>query len=56
MYQTYDLIDNPDAEGEAKYRHSRVILYSTWIMTLIISFLLFMVFMNFIIAVISDQY
>jgi len=54
MWQTYDLIDNPDESSDTKYRHSYSILMVTWIIFLCSSFILFMVFMNFIIAVIDD--
>ena len=56
MYQTYDVIKDPDAEGDAKYRHSFTIMMFTWFIFILSIVMLFMVFMNFIIAVIGESY
>ena len=56
MYQTYDIIIDEDAEDDSKYKHSLVILMVTWLIFLMTALMLTMVFMNFIIAVISDAY
>ena len=55
-FETYDIIADPDLEGDAKYKHSLVIVIFTWIMFVLNTFVLFMVFMNFIIAVIGESY
>jgi len=56
MYQTYDLIKDPNAEGDDKYIHSYTLVMFTWFIFIISIFMLFMVFMNFIIAVIGESY
>lgn len=55
-YETFDIIDNPELEGDAKYRHSYIILIVTFMLWALGIFFLFMIFMNFIIAVIADSY
>jgi hypothetical protein len=53
---TFDIIVNPNAVGDDKYRFHKSIVYFTWILYLMSIFYLFMIFMNFIIAVIGDSY
>ena len=55
-YEGFDLIDDPDAEDDSKYRHSYIIVIFTFIIFLICCFFMFMIFMNFIIAVIGQSY
>ena len=55
--QGFDLITDPDAETEdEKYRYSRLVMNSTVVIFIICCFYMFIIFMNFIIAVISDTY
>ena len=56
-YQTFDMIDVEHEGGQPyKYRHSIVILHFTFFIWVMSIFFLFMIFMNFIIAVIGDSY
>lgn len=42
--------------GKEEYKHSKLIVYFTFFIWCISNFFLFMVFMNFIIAVIGESY
>lgn len=55
-FQGFDVIDNPEAEGDEKYRHSYLIICFTYVLWGFSVFFTSMIFMNFIIAVISDTY
>jgi len=55
-YQGFDIIDHPELEGDAKYRHSRLIMIFTFFVFILCVFFMFMIFMNFIIAVIGESY
>lgn len=54
--ETFDTINDASLEGDDKYDHSFLIVIFTWVMFLVNTFILFMVFMNFIIAVIGESY
>ena len=54
--QSFDIIEERNADGSIAWRHSRGILYFTWIIWFLSCFILFMIFMNFIISVIGDTY
>ena len=56
MKEGFDLIQNPDAEGDDRYEHSFVIVLFTFAFFLICCFYMFMIFMNFMIAVIGESY
>ena len=49
--ETFDI-----TEEDGVYRHSKLIVYFTWFLFVVSIFYLFMIFMNFIIAVIGDSY
>ena len=55
-YQGFDIIDFPEESGDSMYRHSYKITVFTFVLWGIGIFFLFMIFMNFIIAVIGDSY
>jgi len=50
----FDIMDEID--GELVFRHSRLIMMFTVVVWIITVFFLFMIFMNFIIAVIGESY
>ena len=52
----FDMIDNPELEGDAKYKFSRPVMLYTFLVFIISCFFVFIIFMNFIIAVISESY
>jgi len=51
----FDIIDT-DVYGEERYRFSRVTMLYTFVVFIICSFFVFIIFMNFIIAVIGESY
>ena len=55
QYQGFDIIDI-DENGQESFRHSRKIVIFTLIIFIFCCFFMFMIFMNFIIAVISQSY
>ena len=58
-YQTFDIFsveDEQDPDSGIIYRHSMLILHFTFFIWVMSIFFLFMIFMNFIIAVIGDSY
>jgi hypothetical protein len=55
-YTGFDIIDYPELEGDAKYRHSFLIYAVTFVLWGLGMFFLFMIFMNFIIALIGDSF
>ena len=58
-YQGFDLkdpIEDTEDPDDFKYRHSVPVVLCTFVIFIVQSLTLFMVFMNFIIAVISDSY
>ena len=56
MNETYDLVLDESLEGDEKYIYSYVVVMFTWIIFILNTFILTMVFMNFIIAVIGESY
>ena len=54
-YMGFDLTDEQE-DGTRVHRHSQVIMIFTFIIFYMQAFILFMIFMNFIIAVINDSY
>mmetsp|Transcript_27893 Transcript_27893/g.42183 ORF Transcript_27893/g.42183 Transcript_27893/m.42183 type:complete len:90 (-) Transcript_27893:813-1082(-) len=52
----FDIIENPEIEGDGKYRFSRTIMLFTFMIFFVTIFFIFIIFMNFLIAVISESY
>ena len=57
MTEGFDIIDDPDATlEEDKYRFSRRRMIFTFVVFILCSFFIFIIFMNFLIAVIVQSY
>ena len=56
MTQGFDLIDDPEAYGEDKYRFTQIRVIFTFCIFILCSFYIFIIFMNFLIAVIVQSY
>mmetsp|Transcript_26614 Transcript_26614/g.40620 ORF Transcript_26614/g.40620 Transcript_26614/m.40620 type:complete len:304 (-) Transcript_26614:2409-3320(-) len=56
IWQGFDIEEGVDANGNILYRHSRQIVMFTFVIFLLCAFLMFIIFMNFLIAVISEAY
>ena len=55
-FSGFDVVDNPEIDGDGRYRHSFLIICFTYLIWGFSVFFTSMIFMNFIIAVISDSY
>ena len=55
-WQTFDRYEEIAPDGNPVYRHSLEIVYFTFLLWVMAIVFLFMIFMNFIIAVIGDSY
>mmetsp|Transcript_42439 Transcript_42439/g.65119 ORF Transcript_42439/g.65119 Transcript_42439/m.65119 type:complete len:89 (+) Transcript_42439:3084-3350(+) len=56
LFYGFDIIDDPEIEGDAKYRFSRLIMLYTSCIFIVAVFFIFIIFMNFLIAVIAESY